>query len=293
SFYQIAAACVVAGMPALSLGVVFQATGDPTFNTTAPTGNLAGSGWQYEIPWVGATSATAIAPHYFLSAQHLGGSVGTVINTQYGQMTVTSIQDFGDDLRLIGVNGTFASYAPLYDSTSDGSEAGKTMVVIGNGGPRGSEVHAGNTPSGTLLGWNFSSPWDGVRRWGENKVSGFANTNTLLAFAFDPTGSANSVGTNEASLVGGDSGGGDFINVNGQWKLAGVNFGTDTYSFTAGGTAFGAALFNTNGLYNANGQLVTTNTPSNSYSSRVSPYTSSIIAGLNLPPTWNSNASGT
>ncbi len=288
-YYRIAAVAMLAAMPALSLGVVFQGTADPTFNSTAPTGSLANSGWQYEVPWLGFSSATAVAPHYLVTAAHLGGTVGEVVNG----MTVTSITDFGDDLRLVGVDTTFNSYAPLYNTTTDGSESNKTMVVIGNGGPRGTEIHADNNPSNPLLGWNFASPWDGVRRWGENKVSGFANSNTLLAFAFDPTGSSNSVGVNEASLVGGDSGGGDFINVNGQWKLAGVNFATDSYSFTSGGATFGGALFNTNGLYDANGQKVATDMPANSYSSRVSSWVSSIDAIINLPPTWNTDASGT
>jgi len=206
---------------------------------------------------------------------------------------VTSVNDFGDDLQLMGVDGTFLSYAPLYNTTTDGSELGKTAVLIGNGGPRGAEVRVGNTPSGALLGWSWVAQYDGVRRWGENNVSGYANSNTLISFAFDPTGSGSSTGPNEASLVGGDSGGGDFINVNGQWKIDGVNFSVDQYRYTSTGSMFPAALYNTNGLFDASGNLITSNTPSNSYSSRIASWVSQINAIISLPPTWNTDASGT
>src|SRR5882672_648102 len=55
--------------------VLFYATADPAYNTTAPTGTLAGSGWQYQGLW-GNVLGTAIAPQYFIAARHVGGSVG-------------------------------------------------------------------------------------------------------------------------------------------------------------------------------------------------------------------------
>jgi hypothetical protein len=55
--------------------VILLDTGDPNFNTTAPTGELAGSGWQYEGLWV-SFLGTAVASNFFITAKHVGGSVG-------------------------------------------------------------------------------------------------------------------------------------------------------------------------------------------------------------------------
>src|ERR1039458_6573682 len=51
--------------------IILYRTGDPAANTTEPTGTLAGSGWQYE-GLIGAFLGTAIAPHFFITAQHFG-----------------------------------------------------------------------------------------------------------------------------------------------------------------------------------------------------------------------------
>jgi len=55
--------------------VVFFSTGDPAKNITAPGGPLAGSGWQFQGEW-GATLGTPIAPNYFITASHIGGTEG-------------------------------------------------------------------------------------------------------------------------------------------------------------------------------------------------------------------------
>src|SRR5262245_56744701 len=51
--------------------VILYRTDDPVANTTEPTGALMGSGWQYEGNF-GAYLGTAIAPHFFITAKHLG-----------------------------------------------------------------------------------------------------------------------------------------------------------------------------------------------------------------------------
>ena len=58
--------------------VILFGTGDPTVNTTAPTGALAGSGWQYEGQF-GSFLGTVIAANYFTTAKHIGGSVGDTV----------------------------------------------------------------------------------------------------------------------------------------------------------------------------------------------------------------------
>ena len=56
-------------------GIIFYYTADPSYNTTAPTGPLANSGWQWVGIW-GGFQGTAIGPHDFLAAKHVGGTVG-------------------------------------------------------------------------------------------------------------------------------------------------------------------------------------------------------------------------
>src|SRR6266852_1865597 len=71
---QAAFICLLA-WPRLAVAVLFYSTADPAHNTTAPTGVLTNSGWQYQGLW-GAYLGTPIAPKYFITAAHVGGSVG-------------------------------------------------------------------------------------------------------------------------------------------------------------------------------------------------------------------------
>ena len=237
--------CLVLVTPA-SRAVILFGSGDPGYNTTPPTGALAGSGWQYEGQW-GGFLGTAIAPHYFLAAQHIGGSVGEAFAFNGSNYTTTAYwDDPGSDLRLWQVSGTLPTYAPLY-STSD--EQGKTLVVIGRGTQRGAPVTVTGTQPGTtntvttLAGWQ-DGPSDGLMRWGQNQVS---NTEGwLLIGAFTGT-----LGPDEGFISGGDSSGAIFIQNNaGAWSLAGINYGVDgPFTATANGSQFYGAIFNEDGLY--------------------------------------------
>jgi len=53
-------------------------TGVPSVNTTAPGGSLTNSGWQYEGQW-GGFLGTPIAPHFFVSAAHIGQAGSNLI----------------------------------------------------------------------------------------------------------------------------------------------------------------------------------------------------------------------
>ena len=84
SFFELVANCpggAVSLLPALaplaSRAVILFRTADPAANTTAPTGGLSGSGWQFEGLW-GSFLGTPIAPHFFLSAKHVGQAGGIV-----------------------------------------------------------------------------------------------------------------------------------------------------------------------------------------------------------------------
>jgi hypothetical protein len=219
--------------------VLFFHTGDTNFNTTPPTHALTNSGWQFEGEWVGF-NGTVISSNCFITAQHIGGAVGglfTFQNVQYP--TVTNYDDPNTDLRIWRVSGQFPIYAPLYAKRNEG---GKALIVIGRGTQRGDEVRLKNR----LRGWQWGV-YDGVQRWGQNRVNGIVTSGKgeLLRASFNA-----GAGRNEATLSVGDSGGAVFIKDGKFYKLAGINYGVDgPYNTTNSGTGFNAALFNQRGFY--------------------------------------------
>src|SRR5436190_13402864 len=72
--------------------VILFRTADPAANTTAPTGGLNGSGWQFEGLW-GSFLGTPIAPHFFLSAKHVGQAGASFT---LGGINYTLVKEFGD-----------------------------------------------------------------------------------------------------------------------------------------------------------------------------------------------------
>ncbi len=248
--------------------IILFRTADPTANTTAPTNDAAGSGWNYEGVW-GGFLGTPMAPHFFLSASHIGQAGSNFV---YQGTTYTLAGDFGDpfsDLHLWQVNETFSSFAPLYTKND---EKGQRVVAVGRGTQRGSEFDF----NATFRGWTWG-PGDGVKRWGENIVSDIAvfssGPNDALYATFDQNGLPN-----ECHFSSGDSGGAVFISDGGVWKLAGINYAVDGNFFTdnMGGGEFIAALFNAGGLYYqddanpGNYIQIPDGTPTGFYATRVS-----------------------
>lgn len=118
--------------------VMLKGSGDANFNTSAPTGALQDSGWQYQGQW-GGFLGTPIAAQYFIAAKHVGGSVGADFVFYGDTYTTTAYWDApdGSDLRVWKVDGAFPIWAPLY---AQSDETGKPLVVIGRGTQRGEEV---------------------------------------------------------------------------------------------------------------------------------------------------------
>ena len=238
--------------------------------------------------------------HYFITAAHIdpAASIGNVffhndlLYTNIAFSDGSHAKNFGD-LRLYRTDETFYSFAPLYNATSDGSELTQgAAVIIGRGTQRGSAINVTST-LGTEQKGQLGPLADSATRWGQNKVSGIANN--LLQFTFDRTGMGDSV-SNEVHLSSGDSGGGVFLNVNGQWKVAGVNFSVDSYRLTNGGPLVNAAFYDTGGIRQASNSEIpdkATDIPSGFYASRVSSGMATILPWLDLNPTWNINASST
>ena len=76
--------------------VMFESTGDPSYNAAAPTGSLTNSGWQYQGTWL-AYLGTPIAPRYFITAKHVGGSTNGITNGwQWG--TTNYVQRWGENV---------------------------------------------------------------------------------------------------------------------------------------------------------------------------------------------------
>lgn len=213
-------------------------------NLDAPTGIFASSGWDYEGRW-GVGAGTAIAPNLFLTAAHLGGSVGGTF--QYQGQSFTTVASYSDpggsDLKIWKVSGTFSQYAQIYTKND---EVSRTLAVYGAGTARGAAVVGPNGNQGYLWGGS-----DGKLSWGTNQVNSVEQFSGIdyLTFGFQatpPPGSATS-----STLSVGDSGGGLFIqdSSDGTWKLAGVNYAVDGNYSVDGTNFFGAAMYDQRGFY--------------------------------------------
>jgi len=235
---------VVIGAPHAG-AVIFQSTGDPGYNTSAPAGALTNSGWQYQGLWLNFLG-TPIAPQYFITANHVGGTTNDLfLFNGRPYHPVAAFKTFDSDLAIWRVQETFPSYARLYSSSE---ETNQHLVVFGRGTQRGAPVVVG----GETNGWFWGAP-DGVQRWGENDVAAITNLGVgvgdMLRVIFDGNG-----GSNECHLSDGDSGGGVFIQEDGVWKLAGINHGVDgEFSNAVDATVFTGALTDRRGLFQQTG----------------------------------------
>ena len=270
--YLVVACCFFAPVRA----VVLYGTGDPTANTSAPTGSLAGSGWQYEGQFNGLPG-TVIASNYFITAKHIGGSVGDFFIFNGVNYTTSAVfPDPSSDLQIWQVAGTFPIHAPLF-SGSPGSEVNLSLIVFGRGRQRGSPVTVGNDSH--LGGWLWGNS-DGTQRWGINVVGSIFIDSTyghLLRVPFD-----SNAGPNEAHLSPGDSGGGVFLlnPATNNWELGAVNLAADgPFSYSAtGANSFNASLFDTTSLFvpDALGGWVASPNPSAFYSTEIAAHRSFI-----------------
>jgi hypothetical protein len=269
-----------------SEAIIFESTSNTTFNTTAPTGALTNSGWQYEGFWEGSFLVTPIAPTFFIAAIHIGGAIGGTVFFN-GSPIIYHTVAFWDcpnsDLRIWQVAETFPSYAPLYTGSN---EVNKLCVVFGRGTQRGDSVTIG----GQLKGWKWGIG-DAIERWGENVVTTIVTDPSLgqfLAATFDRTGT-----NNECTLSDGDSSGGVFIQNGSTWELAAINYAaTGLYSLDGTtNTQFNGAMVDEGGLYVSDGiggwTFVTnqfTDIPGYFLSSRVSAHIAWINSVINFEP---------
>jgi hypothetical protein len=274
---------------ALTQAVVFYSTADPSYNTTPPTGNLAGSGWDYQGSW-GAFLGTPIAPQCFITAKHIGGVEGdSFVFAGQTYVTIAFYDDPASDLRMWRIRGAFPYVASCYERADERS---RLLVVFGRGTQRGDPIILTNRFGSALKGWKWGTI-DGVKRWGQSTVyniaTNSADQNEFLQMLFR----AGSL-TNETDVSGGDSGGGLFINDGGGWKLAGINHGIrGPYNTNDTGGGFYACVFDEGGLYVQDNsvwsfipELLFTEQPGVFYATRISSrlgWINQVVAGA-IPP---------
>ena len=286
---------LLAALPAPA--IVFYDTADANHNNAAPTGIYASAGWQFE-GYFGSFLGTMIAPQHFITAQHIGDQGATFLHkaafsgdpSDVAYTVDTSANGgtgywdiAGTDLRVYRINEVFPYFADLYTGSG---EAGSTIVTMGRGGPRGSDVIVG----AELKGWQAGGA-DGIARWGANEVSAIqaSPVGDLLRAEFNASGVSE-----EAFLSVGDSGGGVFILDGGTWKLAGINYATDgffdTNDIVGDNSHFSGAIFDKGGLYEGSDGGGWTlhadepaDIPANLYASRISTSAGAILAVVPEP----------
>src|SRR5439155_5708181 len=90
----------------------------------------------------GGFLGTGIAPKYFITAHHVGGSVGQTFDFRGVLYTTVGVtNDPASDLSLWRICGTFPDHAQIYTNTN---EVGQSCIVIGRGTQRGEPVTTTN-----------------------------------------------------------------------------------------------------------------------------------------------------
>jgi hypothetical protein len=260
-------------------------------NTSVPSDSGLATAWNYEGTFDGFLG-TPIGTQTFITAQHIGGNIGDQIVYQGNTYTTDGFHDVSEpgspsDLRIWHVTTAFPSFAPLYTG-APGSEAGKTIFMVGRGVPSSGAVV---DSSSVTRGWQWNqASYDGAESWGENTVSfdSFDGSNRFfMDFDFSNPSSAPA---NEAGVSVFDSGGGVFIQSGGVWQLAGIIHGVQSpWSFTDQGTdpnaGFNADIYNSTGMwfYNGTNWQLSTGSPGLNDASLISAYLSDIQANAPEP----------
>jgi len=270
----------------------FRAAGSVIYNnadgvTSQPTGD---QGWSVTGEF-NTAGGVAIAPNYFLTAQHVGITVGQdqifLNGVAYTSSGFTDIA--GTDLRVVQISGTFPSYAQLYSGAA-GTEMGKTVSIVGFGHY---QLGAALTTNSVQNGWYWGSPVG--MNYATNTVAAvgaFGSASYFLDIKFNAF-------ANSGIYTFGDSGGDNFILNGGVYQLAGLTYGIQDYYIKNGDGTYtdldnpptnsGVAVFDAAGLYENtadSGQppvYVPATGPEDGYATEIAPYVSQIDAITGVP----------
>jgi hypothetical protein len=188
--------------------------------TNYASGVYLGNGWVLTADHVGALG-------FWINGNEYLPTTNAAYTSTYGytNLTSTNIPGYTADLNLYKISSTATNGASLpfftpLTITSAAPSVSDTVVMTGYG-------PAQNNTNNAL--WN-------TKTWGTNAISkinkpmsvsvsytnattGVVTTTTWKSMDFQTTVN----GTTYGQVIGGDSGGGDFVNVGGVWELAGLN----------------------------------------------------------------------
>jgi hypothetical protein len=185
--------------------------------------------------WVGSAnggSGVVIDSHWVLTARHLPGNTFVLNGTNYTADFTVNNPDA--DLQLMHFTTTFGGSYALYSGSVIGQSV--TMVGLGNSGSLRADG-LGYTDQGgggirrtatNVIGDTQVIDYspDGVTTWHTPSLLNdldAASGNTLPSPWNRDWFGDGFASSNEGGLMAGDSGGGWFINVGGNWQLAGIS----------------------------------------------------------------------
>ena len=197
--------------------------------------------------WASNATCVAISPNCVITTRHQGGVVGTVVHIAGGSYRVEAVWNHPvrpnpDDAayqevalrvaRLAGAN--LLHYGELYTDRTEVS-LGRCAVIGGYGLGRGVELRKFGMTYG--YAWEEGAVTQSLQlRWCTNSIDAISlnvrstnplngtlsNHDFLIADFDDPLATCA-----EGVVAGHDSGGGWFVRVEDQWRLAGLTWGTD------------------------------------------------------------------
>ncbi len=205
-----------------------------SFAIIGGTPDTATSVYQYMGTMANGFSGSPIAPHWFVTANHVAPNVGTTYTNPDGTFTITSVVNVPNaandpkglvgltDIALVQVSQTFSHYygygqvATGTDPAANGSGGvnGTLTTLVGIGGYSAS---IGTAPGGSIGRATATNTVDALL------AGTFDNVNFFASYAYDlddGTAAHNDLGSmtatsREGGLASGDSGGGWFVNQGG------------------------------------------------------------------------------
>jgi hypothetical protein len=166
---------------------------------------------------VNGASADYLGNGWVLTAGHVGAGNFTLNGNTYDVITNSAYTGLTGytNFTTTNIRGSYTADLNLYQISTT-STTGTTLTLP-------PLTLTANTPSVSSLVVSLGYG-AGVYAWGTNAISAVNTPVSVSGYPYKSMDfSTTSNGTSYSVLVGGDSGGADFINVGGVWELAGIN----------------------------------------------------------------------